>query len=204
MLRLFVALPLPEYARDYLAGVAQGIPGARWVSSDRYHLTMRFIGEVDGSVARDVCDALERIDLPEIDLQLHGLGTFSDAKRNGPAQRGAAAVLWAGVRQNEGLNRLRTKIENAVQRIGLEADRRKWHPHITLARLHGQDQKLLQYLNLRGDYLGEPFRIREFNLYSSFLGHGSGALYREEASFPLGDKMRAEPHWMAAAGAEEY
>ena len=101
-------------------------------------------------MARDVCDALERIDLPEIDLQLHGLGTFSDAKRNGPAQRGAAAVLWAGVRQNEGLNRLRTKIENAVQRIGLEADRRKWHPHITLARLRGlKEGRILVHHALR-------------------------------------------------------
>ncbi|MCX7200237.1 MAG: hypothetical protein NTW37_20235, partial [Proteobacteria bacterium] len=57
----------------YLAGVAQGIPGARWVSSDRYHLTMRFIGEVDGAVARDVCDALERIDLPEIGASIEAV-----------------------------------------------------------------------------------------------------------------------------------
>jgi 2'-5' RNA ligase len=194
MLRLFVALPLPETVRENLAGIAGGLPGARWVDPDRLHLTLRFIGEVDGAMADDIADSLHAIRMPELELQLRGLGTFGDKR--------GATTLWAGVRPNEGLVRLRNKVEHALTRIGLEPERRKFHPHITLARLAG-DAPLLRFLQLRGDYLGEPFRVHEFILYSSFLGHGSGALYREEAVFPLGDRVRAESMWLATAGAEE-
>ncbi len=195
MIRLFVAIPLPESVRENLFGIACGLHGARWIDPDRMHLTLRFIGEVDGATADDIADALDAIAMPEPDIQLRGLGMFSDKRGGG--------MLWAGVRPNEGLMRLRGKIEQALIRVGMEPDRRKYHPHVSLARLSGDSARVLPFLQLRGDYLGEPFRVGEFILYSSFLGHGSGALYREEVVFPLGDKVRAESMWMATAGAEE-
>lgn len=195
MIRLFVALPLPETVRENLAGIAGGLPGARWVDPDRLHLTLRFIGEVDGALADDIADSLHAIHMPELVIQLRGLGTFGDKR--------GASTLWAGVRPNEGLARLRNKVEYALTRVGLEPDRRKFHPHVSLARLGGDGRQVLPFLQLRGDYLGEPFRVGEFILYSSFLGHGSGAMYREEVVFPLGDKVRAESMWLATAGAEE-
>jgi 2'-5' RNA ligase len=197
MIRLFVALPLPPALSDHLAALAHGLPGARWVEPDRMHLTLRFIGEVDGALADDIADALDAIHMPEFDLELRGLGTFTE--KRGPA------VLWAGVRPNEALARLRGKVENAMVRVGLAPERRKFHPHVTLARLPaGPDEALVRFLHNRGDWLGEPFKVTEFVLFSSFLGHGSGAIYTEEAIYPLGNKARAEAARQAAAMAEEY
>ncbi len=197
MIRLFVALPLPIALSDHLAALSQGLPGARWVEPDRMHLTLRFIGEVNGAVADDIADALDSIHMPEFDLELRGLGTFSE--------RRGATVLWAGVRPNEALTRLRGKVENALGRVGLPPERRKFHPHVTLARVFAGDEAgLLRFLHNRGDWLGEPFRVSEFVLFSSFLGHGSGAIYTEEAIYPLGNKARAEAARHAAAMAEEW
>lgn len=196
MIRLFVALPLPPALSDHLAALAHGLPGARWVEPERMHLTLRFIGEVNGAQADDIADALDTIHMPDFDLELRGLGTFTE--KRGPA------VLWAGVRPNEALARLRGKVENALVRVGLPPERRKFHPHVTLARTVAADDGLIRFLSHRGDWLGEPFRVTEFVLYSSFLGHGSGAIYTEEAVYPLGNKARAEAARQAAAMAEEY
>ena len=54
MHRLFVALRLPPTTRSLLLAAMGGISGARWQSEDQLHLTLRFIGEVDRHLARDV------------------------------------------------------------------------------------------------------------------------------------------------------
>lgn len=196
MIRLFVALPLPEALRESLFALSAGLPGARWTDPEKMHLTLRFIGEVDGRMADDVAEALDSIRMAEFPLELRGLGTFVEKR--------GATVVWAGVRPNEALMRLRGKVESAVTRVGLPPERRKFHPHVSLARLGGGDPShLLRFLSSRGDYLGEPFTVGEFVLYSSFLST-SGAIYREEAVYPLGDRTRAADAWRAAELAEEF
>src|SRR3546814_4266599 len=63
-MRLFVALALPDHLRSRLAELCSGLPGARWVAPENLHLTLRFIGEVDGRDAEDIDVALSGIRLP--------------------------------------------------------------------------------------------------------------------------------------------
>lgn len=187
MIRLFVAVDLPASVRQRLQGLCAGVPGAKWSKNDQFHLTLRFIGEVDGAVFRDVVNALQAIDVPPFDMSLAGVGTWGDRRR--------AHVLWVGVRASEPLMRLHDKVENALQRIGLEPDRRKYQPHITLARLNGTSQgKLAEFLAHHGGFSTESFPVRSFVLYSSFLSH-SGAIHRPEATFPLGHMEDAAADW---------
>ena len=90
MIRLFVALGLPDTLCDELSALAGGIPGARWVPEENYHLTLRFIGEVPKWQAQEVDEALAGIRAPGFDLTLRGVGTF---EKNGRASR-ALGRAW--------------------------------------------------------------------------------------------------------------
>lgn len=177
MIRLFVALELPPAIRDRLTLLRGGIPGARWIDGTSMHLTLRFIGEVDRGTFMDVEAALSRIDAPGFTLQLRGLDQFSSGKR--------PRTLWAGIARNPALLHLQAKVDSALSRIGVPGDRRKFLPHVTLARLHDADRaRLRRYLEANAAFWSEPFPVDSFTLYSSWLGN-EAAHYRAEAEYPL-------------------
>jgi 2'-5' RNA ligase len=192
MIRLFVAIDLPEPLRQQLALLCAGVPGAKWVKPEQMHLTLRFIGEVDNAVFADIASALGAIAAPPFELQLAGVGTWGDRRK--------AHVLWVGVKPSPGLMHLRAKIESALVRLGIEPDRRKFAPHVTLARLNGApESRVAGFLAGNGDFAAPPFPVDQFLLYSSFLGQ-SGAIHRIEAHYPLGDRLTAEPGWLPGDG----
>ena len=175
-MRLFVALGLPELVAQSLLLLEGGVPGARWQTRDQLHLTLRFIGEVDGRQAADIDDALAAIRTPGFTLELHGVGTFG--KRD-PRQ------LWAGVRGNDALTHLQKKIETAMQRIGLAPEPRKFTPHVTLARLKSpRRDKLSEYLHGHALYASAPFAVSAFCLYESTLTP-NGSLYTVAREYAL-------------------
>lgn len=172
MIRLFVALRFPDEVRRSLAALCAGVPGARWSNPDQFHLTLRFIGEVDGRTARAIGEELGSIVVPSFDLQLFGVGTFGDKRK--------ANSLWAGVRPPPTLNRLQDKVDNAVLRAGLPPDRRKFMPHVTLARLNNAPfERVGAFLSHHALYSAPDCHIDRFVLYSSFLS-SSGAIYTPE------------------------
>ncbi|MDX1709514.1 MAG: RNA 2',3'-cyclic phosphodiesterase [Rhodovibrionaceae bacterium] len=176
-MRLFVAIPLPFDLRERLSRLEGGLPGARWVSEDNLHLTLRFLGEVDGRQAHDIDAALSRIRMPAFALQLSGIDCFGEGSK--------VHSLWVGVERNAELMRLREKVENACQAAGMPPDRRKFKPHITLARFKQHPGPKLQDFMTRHNLLRPPpFSVDRFALFSSFLQH-SGAIYSEEAEYPL-------------------
>ena len=176
-MRLFVALSLPEDVQQRLSVLANGLPGARWVKPENLHLTLRFLGEVDNLAAADVDDALAKIRSPGFDLSLNGIGHFGEGRK--------LRALWVGVDAGDELMRLQEKIEQALIRLGLPPEPRKFKPHITLARFKSNPGARLQ------DYLADhnllragPIAIASFELYSSFAS-ADGPIYRVEASYPL-------------------
>src|SRR5262249_48243085 len=113
MIRLFVALEIPESVRTRMALLQGGVPGARWANDDQMHLTLRFIGEVDENIAHDIDDALAGIRAPAFKLEFAGVGEFGGKNPR---------ALWAGVRANDALMHLQKKVETALQRLGLPAE----------------------------------------------------------------------------------
>jgi 2'-5' RNA ligase len=176
-MRLFVALSLPDDLRDSLSGLSCGLPGARWVAPENLHLTLRFIGEVAGHEAEDIDAALSGIRLPRFPLTLAGVGDFGDDRR--------LRSVWVGVEANATLERLQAKIEQAVQRAGQPPEKRKFKPHVTLARFKSHPgERLKDYFAQRSMFRAPPFEVTAFTLYSSYLSH-EGAIYSPEAVYAL-------------------
>ncbi len=177
--RLFVAVDLPDDLADDLTRFQAGMPGARWTDPDQMHLTLRFVGEVDGLVFRDVLGGLEEISAPPFTASLAGFGHFPP--------RGQPKALWAGVDAGalEPLRELKRAVDRAVRVPGVEPERRKYVPHITIARLDGTPtERVARFLAANSLYRSEPFTVDAFHLYSSKLHH-SGAVHTLEASYSL-------------------
>jgi RNA 2',3'-cyclic 3'-phosphodiesterase len=175
-MRLFAALALPDEVVDTLLILQAGVPGARWQKREQMHLTLRFIGEADGREARAIDDALATISVSAFELELKGVGSFG-----GRIPRD----LWAGVRSSEPLLHLQRKIESALQRIGLDADKHKFTPHVTLARLKGaRNGQVADFLTDHALYQSPPFAVNTFILYSSKLT-SDGSIYRAEKAYAL-------------------
>jgi 2'-5' RNA ligase len=177
MVRLFVALTPPDSLRDALTGLDQGLRGARWVPWENLHVTLRFIGEVEEGLAREIDGALMDIALAPFPLTVTGLGLFGTGHR----QR----TLWAGVEKSPELIRLKHKVDRVLDDLGLEADKRQYTPHITLARLDDPHPDRLQaYVESHNLAVSGEFLVENFSLYSSQLRR-EGPFYTEEAVYPL-------------------
>ncbi len=176
MTRLFVALALPDLVAGQLLLLQGGVPGARWSERDQLHLTLRFIGEVDGRIASEIDDALATIEAPRFSLALKGVGEFGGKNPR---------ALWAGVRDEAPVIFLQRKIESVLQRIGLPAEERKFRPHVTLARLRASPRgRVMGFLAAHALYASAPFEVNTFILYSSKMTP-NGSLYRAERAYPL-------------------
>lgn len=176
MPRLFTALEIPRNAAMSLSLLRGGLPGARWIDVENYHITLRFIGDVDGRTADEIVDRLDRIDRPEFELALNGIGSFGSKKPHS---------IWAGVSPAPELFALQGEIERICQRIGLPPDPRKFVPHVTLARLKASRvDEVVHYLSGRGDFQSLPFLVSRFVLLSSRDSVGGGPYLTEEV-FPL-------------------
>jgi 2'-5' RNA ligase len=175
-LRLFIAAPIPEEIADRLLTLESDMPGAAWRRREQFHLTLRFIGEVDESLAREIDSALGQIVAAPFEIALAGAGSFGGKE---------PSALWAGVDAPADLARLAASCESAVRRAGLAPEGRKFKPHVTLAYLHGTtDSEVARFLAATGAFRTEPFWIDHFCMYSSRATR-SGSVYVEEAVYPL-------------------
>lgn len=176
MIRLFVALSLPEHVAYSLVALQSGVPWARWSTREQMHLTSRFIGEVDGREANAIDEALASICEPRFTLELKGVGVFGGKNPR---------ALWAGVAANDALIHLQRKTESAIQRLGFPAEERKYTPHVTLARLRAAPAgRVMDYLADHSLYASGPFAVSAFTLFSSRLTP-NGSIYVAEREYAL-------------------
>ena len=175
MPRLFTALEIPPHVAQSLAMMRGGLPGARWIDPENYHLTLRFIGDVDDVLAREVAYMLGGIRRTAFDLQLDGLDSFGGNKPR---------AVVAAAQPVRPLIDLQAEHERLMQRVGLEPER-KYKPHVTLARLRtASSRQVADYLASHQPFRSTPFAVSRFVLYSSRASVGGGP-YVVEAEYPL-------------------
>lgn len=176
MHRLFVAIRPPEFIRDLLVDAMDESPNLRWQSDEQLHLTLRFIGEIETPLANDLAESLRRIRFDRFSLRICGAGRF---------EQRMSGTLWAGVEPRERVSALAAKVERVCQQVGLEPERRVFHPHITLARWKGRHSREVQsFLEREQGLSSEMFEVDEFILFESQLSR-HGAHYEEVANFSL-------------------
>lgn len=177
MPRLFTGIEIPAAIGEQLSYLRGGLPGARWIDRENYHLTLRFVGDVDMDVAEEIAEGLARVRRPAFTLTLSHLGTLGTRKPH--------AIVVKPDPSAELLD-LKADHERVMQRIGLPPDTRKFTPHVTLARLRGAvSRDIARYLTLRGGFVAGPFPVGRFVLYSARQSIGGGP-YVVEESYPLG------------------
>ena len=188
MLRLFTGLEIPHDIKCELDMMKGGVIGARWVERENYHLTLRFIGDVEEGRARDLAEALDAVSVPSFVTRLKGLGAFGGTRPH---------VIYANAEMSPEMKRLQAAHERVCQQVGLAGETRKFTPHVTIARLRRADPGDVQrYIAAHNLYESRPFEVDRFVLYSARPSRGGGP-YGIAADYPLGGRY-AEP--LRAAG----
>lgn len=175
MPRLFVALDVPSDVRDHLAALRTDLDGARWTRPEQFHLTLRFLGDVDPKRLPALKAALADVSSPPLALGLDGLTVFPSRRR--------PRVVVARVTPTDVLLHLQQQIEAVVQAAGFKAEPKPFRPHITLARLKRADAHDI-HAYLRSHNADGAFAADAFHLYASTL-RASGAVHERLASFTL-------------------
>lgn len=182
--RLFIALRPPPEVRQRLLSVMAGIDGARWQSDAQLHLTLAFLGTVDGDKAEAVAEALHQVAAPAPVLHLGPFGSFAASRPD------LTSALWIGVEPAAPLAALASGVRRTCVQAGVTPDRRAFVPHITLARFSGSGATRMQlapYLRSVGAPPAQWTATR-FYLVESFLGHG-GPHYTAIASYRLAEQV---------------
>jgi len=178
-MHLFIALPVPDEIADALVTLQSGVPDARWVPVENFHVTLCFAGEVQGGVMRDLEEELSDIAGPPFSVAITGVEQFSSGKQ--------PKALVALVEKSDRLDWLQQKVTNVARNCGIEVAGRKFRPHVTLARFgNGAEtgHHLAQFMASHSTFRAGPWIADQFALYSSRSGR-SGSIYTEEAAYDL-------------------
>ena len=181
MPRLFIGLEIPDDVSQNLSLLRGGLQGARWIDPENYHLTLRFIGDIETGLAHEIVSMLGRVNRRPFDIRLDGLSAFGGRKPR---------AIVASVAPSPSLLELQAELERMMQRVGLDPEGRKYTPHVTLARLRDtSSRQVADYLAARGLFRSAPFRVERFVLFSSRASVGGGP-YVIEDTFALEEPSR--------------
>src|ERR1700709_2910067 len=138
MPRLFTGLEIPAEIGQTLSNLRGGLPGARWIDPENYHVTLRFIGDIDGVAANEIASLLVRANRKPFEVALQGLSSFGGKKPR---------AVVAQVVPSRPLIELQAELERLMQRIGLDPEGRKLDPQVLhVRRRHRSNQGLPDYL----------------------------------------------------------
>jgi 2'-5' RNA ligase len=175
MPRLFTGIELPPEISQQIASLGGGLPGARWLEPDDLHLTLSFIGDVDGNLSDAVIEELANVQSDPFEIVLDGLGAFGGDRPRALVFNANADVRLINVHKQQ---------ERALRRAGIALEKRKFTPHVTLARLRAvSPQALAHYVSMNPPPVLR-FRTERFMLYSARPKVGGGP-YVVEAAYPF-------------------
>jgi len=189
MARIFLAIDLPKdlikaIEKEQLKWKETGA-GVKWVSPPQIHLTIKFIGEITEARLKQLIEATQQIceQMEGFVLSLEGTGAFPSPKR--------PKVFWLGVSgELDKLHALQSAIESGLEKIGFPREKRKFSPHITIARTK-RDKNLHKLCRqmAASKLPSSNFRVNEVVIYQSILGP-QGPKYIPVARCPLGGSTK--------------
>lgn len=184
-MRLFIAILVSEAVKDYAVAVRcdmdQNRPDVKWVQRSNYHLTLKFLGEVDSGCLEQMKAGLRLAGsyCPPFDLHIKGVGFFPN--------RGRPRVIWSGVYgEMDKANFLGDRIDDYLLELGFDPERRRSF-HLTLGRVRsdlGVGELQLKAGGINKHQKTIPFRVENFALMESKLSN-RGPSYTILESFNL-------------------
>ena len=163
--RLFISLDIPENEINRLSDLCNSIYGVpndlRWEDESKMHITLKFLGDVGENIAELLLRRLEEV---EFDKILASFNKFSFFKKNGSLK-----ILFASLSENMKIKEFHKIIEEECELLGFEKESRKYHPHLTLLRIKGneEDERLLKFNNYQIEKT--EFSINSFSVIKSKL-----------------------------------
>ena len=183
MIRAFVALPLPSEIQRELgiiqAQLIETQAAVKWDTSEKFHITLKFLGDVDPSkpqlIARELQNSIGG--LSPFDLSFVSLGAFPNISQ--------PRVVWIGTEQNEPVQGIQERVERVCSSFGFVKEDRPFHAHVTLGRVKG-DRNLDRLTAKLKSITFKPLiaRCSEVHIIRSEL-KPSGSVYTLLNSIPL-------------------
>ncbi|HMB91518.1 MAG TPA: RNA 2',3'-cyclic phosphodiesterase [Rhodothermales bacterium] len=180
MPRLFTAIDLPDEHKARLTALQDPTLSVRWTPEAQYHLTLRFIGDVDEETLASFEAALASVQAPTFELEGNNLGVFPSLRR--------PRVIYAGIPPKPPLLGVHASITHELGKIGIAPDTKPFRPHITIARVKKASAAAVRtFLRAHQSFTLPPFSVSHFHLYESIL-RPEGALHLQRRRFALGNR----------------
>ena len=176
-MRIFVAALIPEEIRlqltNYIDSLKQDVDGVKWEKSDKLHVTLKFLGDVDEHKTDEILDSLENLveGYSPFNVNISDFGGFPNLKR--------PRVLYAGLSHNSELSKFHYEMERDLYSLGFKKEEHGFIPHITLARVKNR-------INIKETppITQSSFDITQVGLIESELGP-KGSVYTPVKLFKL-------------------
>lgn len=178
MPRLFTGLEVPSDVAQALALKKGALRKSRWIEPSEYHITLRFVGDVEVPVAEALQAGLAAAKArPPFTVTLNGLAAFGGNKPHS---------IYASVASNRELSDLKAEHEQIARQAGIGPEPKKFVPHVTLARLSrgSEPPAVAAYLGESGFFAPLSFQVERVVLFSARESTGGGP-YVVEAAYPL-------------------
>lgn len=176
MRRVFFGLEIPTEIKQRLLQVRTEVAGAKWQSTERMHLTVLFLGNLEEERLLAVHEVARNIALAAFELNIAGLGCFG--------QPHVPDYLWAAVQPETPVVSLHSALKNQVESLGLQTECRAYRPHLTLARFKREPGSVAQLLNEYREAMFGSFQVNEFVLFET-QPSAAGSVYTVLERYPL-------------------
>jgi 2'-5' RNA ligase len=181
--RLFVGVRVSTQTANALAAAAEMLQrrgrdaglDLKFVAATNYHVTLKFLGWTRDEAVPALVDALGAavIGVAPFRFRTARLGAFPSLDK--------ANVVWAGLEDGAAMVELAARVETACERLGFARDARSFHPHVTLARIGGQQTRAVKDVVLPlSEQMFSESRVEGVTLFESET-KPSGSVYREVA-----------------------
>jgi len=185
-IRSFIALPVPGEVTRHLGRLHESVPPAagriRWVRAEAMHLTCTFLGDIEQEQIEPIGAAMSAAaaSVDPFVTSLDGVGAFPDFRR--------PRVVWVGYADGEQETiELKSRLDETLEPLGFEPERRRFHPHLTLGRVkEAGDRRALEHAASEWVIPFENWVTGELVLFRSILSR-QGASYEPLVRVNLGD-----------------